>query len=97
MEKAVEEQGKAVAKSLDQSTPPYLNRKLVRYLIPTPFAFIINDGPIYLNMVVGDRSVCEAVARLYCPYISDGSFNNHSEEVIAAYYKDTTAEEVIAT
>ena len=55
----------------------------------------MNDDPVNLNMVVRDRSVCEAVAWFYRPYIADGLFDNHSEEVIATYSKDVDADGIV--
>ena len=97
MEKAAKEQGKAVFEKFEQLTPPYSNGKRVEYPVAAFFVFVMNDKPMHLNMVVRDRSACgcEAVTRLYCPCVSDGSFNDHSKEVIVTYFKDADVDEIV--
>ena len=62
LENAVNEQGKDVAKRFEQLTHPYLNDKIVGYPVAASYVFIVNDEPMYLNMVVVDKCAYEAVA-----------------------------------
>ena len=87
-------QGDAIAAEFQARTPPYINGKVTGKTNTATFAYCKNDEEEYLNKIVGDKSASEVVARMYGPYIADGSFEEQSDDIIATYFKDADAGEV---
>ena len=87
-------QGDAIAAEFQTRTLPYTNGKVTGKTNTATFAYCKNDEEEYLNKIVGDKSASEVVARMYGPYIADGSFEEQSDDIIATYFKDADAGEV---
>ena len=91
---SMKRQGEAIAGEFQTNTPPYTDGKIVGRTNIASFAYCKNDGEEYLNKIVGDKSASEVVARLYEPYIADGSFYEQAKDIIAIYFEEVDAGEM---
>lgn len=92
---AMEAQGKAYAKIFQQTARPFTNAsgKVVGKPIRAAWAYAKSLDPKILSEVIGKRGASEAIARMYRPYLVDGSFSDHSADIIPTYFKNVDVEE----
>ena len=67
--------------------------KVVGKPIRATFAYAKSLDPKILSEVIGKRGASEAVAQMYRPYLVDGSFSDHSADIIPTYFKNVDVEE----
>ena len=87
---AVERQGVAFAKALEEYTKPYKNDNTVGLTTSCSYAYTENENePQYLNAMVGDRNAATVVADIYQDHIRDGIFWEAADDIIAQYFDES--------
>ena len=96
---AMKAQGTAYAEIFQKTARPYTNAsgKVVGKPVRCKWAYLKSLDPKILSEVIGKRGASEAVARMYRPYLVDGSFLDHSADIIPTYFKNVDVEEGLRT
>ena len=94
---AIERQGVAFAKALEDYTKPYKNGNEVGLATSCSYAYTENENePQFLNAVIGDRNAATVVADIYQDHIRDGIFWEAADDIIAQYFDESIDHEIAA-
>ena len=94
---AIERQGVAFAKALEDYTKPYKNGNTVGLTTSCTYAYTENENePQFLNAVVGDRNAATVVADIYQDHIRDGIFWEAADDIIAQYFDESIDHKIAA-